>query len=58
MGKLTCPCLNISVHVKSNTLKPLDSSKLRLTDEQREVKFFAHDIADVQLDLGGISEVS
>ena len=58
MGKLKCQCLNISIHTKGDKLVAIDRAKLGLTSEQSQLDFFQSDVAEVQLDLGGISEVS
>ncbi|XP_038053599.1 uncharacterized protein LOC119726045 isoform X2 [Patiria miniata] len=55
MGRLTCKCLNISVHTKAKP-EPLDPSALRLPAGERDVDFFKGQVAEIQLDLGGISE--
>ncbi len=55
MGRLTCQCLNISVHTKA-VLTPLNLAELRLTSEEQNDDFFRSDVAEVQLDLGGIAE--
>ncbi|XP_071809305.1 uncharacterized protein [Asterias amurensis] len=55
MGRLTCQCLNISVHTKA-VPTPLKLAELRLTPEEQSDDFFRSDVAEVQLDLGGIAE--
>lgn len=56
MGKLTCECLNINIHTKGNDLRPLDPTLLGLSIDQLRAPFFERDIAEVQLDLGGVTE--
>ncbi|XP_022083715.1 uncharacterized protein LOC110975487 [Acanthaster planci] len=55
MGRLTCKCLNISIHTKAAP-SPLDRTTLRLPAGERERGFFKGQVAEIQLDLGGISE--
>ncbi|XP_063960819.1 uncharacterized protein LOC129268249 [Lytechinus pictus] len=56
MGKLTCECLNINIHTKGDDLRPLDPTLLGLSIDQLRAPFFERDIAEVQLDLGGVTE--
>ncbi|XP_072171727.1 uncharacterized protein [Diadema setosum] len=56
MGKLTCQCLNINIHTKGDDLRPLDPTLLGLSIDQLRAPFFERDIAEVQLDLGGVTE--
>ncbi|XP_030844708.1 uncharacterized protein LOC100891962 [Strongylocentrotus purpuratus] len=56
MGKLTCECLNINIHTKGDDLQPLDPTLLGLSIDQLREPFFERDIAEVQLDLGGVTE--
>ncbi|XP_006818294.1 uncharacterized protein LOC100379062 [Saccoglossus kowalevskii] len=56
MVRLTCNCLNVSVHVKESELKPLDRSSLGLSGEHLKDEFFSKDVALVVLDLGGITK--
>ena len=57
MGKLTCECLNINIHTKGDDLQPLDRTLLGLSIDQLREPFLERDIAEVQLDLGGVTEV-
>ena len=57
MGRLTCECLNVSVHTKAKPTA-LDLKTLRLPAGEQERSFFKGQVAEIQLDLGGISEVS
>ena len=57
MGKLTCHCLNISVHTKV-VPSALNITALRLSSEEQDDTFFKSQVAEIQLDLGGVAEVS
>ncbi|XP_033115632.1 uncharacterized protein LOC117115803 [Anneissia japonica] len=56
MGRLCCPCLNISIHFKGSDWEAADISKFNVSSEHLQHPFFEQGVALVQLDLAGISQ--
>ena len=57
MVKFVCDCLNVKIQVKNAEVHPVDVSQLGVDHPQTQEDFFNLEIAEVQLDLEGISTV-
>ncbi|CAH1785407.1 unnamed protein product [Owenia fusiformis] len=56
MGKLTCACLNIKIHIKQAESQPLDLNNFDADAHLKAHDFFKEDVCQAILDLAGITQ--
>lgn len=56
MTKLRCRCLNVCIHIKENS--PRESDGKTFVSDSNEENFFANNLLEVELGVGGITKVN
>ena len=58
MGRLTCPCLNVSVHYKGASWDSRPVTARRLFPEGNKDRLSGETVCEVELDVAGVTMVS
>jgi len=58
MGRLACPCLNVSVHCKGSSWDSRPVAAVRLFPERSSDRLTGETVCEIELDVAGVTTVS